>query len=481
MTAKLCYISAIKAVEQFKSGELSPVDLMQAVIDRAEEVEPKVKSLSHTFFDEAMILAREAEQRYRTGTARPLEGIPLGVKDSVEHEGKPFTWGSLLIQDKIGEKTEPWLQRMLDAGAIVHARTTMPEFLFNATTHTKAYGVTRNPWNLNYSVGASSGGSGASLAAGTSTLALGSDNGGSIRLPASQNGVVGFKPPFGRVPGVFPEKFETSFMNGPMARTVADTISMQNIIAGQHPDDLQSLDPKFELASEHPGIEDMRIGYTLDFGYREIDADVRASTLSALDRLRDLGAIVEEVDLGWTEEVEQTMAMRSARSTFPALEYRFKKWGIDPEAEELMSYIKAVFAMDVNLTSEQYFRSIQVESSMQADMTRVFSEYAAFIAPSTAIASLPADWEPSQPIVMNGREIETTARTAVLTAYFNVLGQLPVLNMPSGQDRNGVPTGIQIVGPAYQDNIPFQVAAAYETRYRNFTGERFPEFIGDNP
>ena len=474
MKDALCYISATEAIEKFKSGELSPVDLMRAVIDRASDVESKVKSLSHTFFDEAMTLAREAEQRYSNDTARPLEGIPLGVKDSIEHEGKPYTWGSLLLQDNLGTKTEPWLQRLLDAGAIVHARTTTPEFLFNATTYTKAYGVTRNPWNLACSVGASSGGSGATLAAGTSTLALGTDAGGSIRLPASQNGIVGFKPPFGRVPVAFPEKFDSIFMNGPMARTVADTILLQNIIAGQHPDDIHSVYPKFELPTEYPGIGGMRIGYSMDFGYREVDADIRANTLQALDRLRDLGAIVEEVDLGWSTEVDRAVEIGSAETTLPALKYRFRMWGIDPDAEDLMPYIKALFAVDVEVTGEQYVQRIQIESNMYQDMSRVFSDYEAFIAPTTTVASLPADWNPSQPILLNGREVETGARTAVLTSYFNLLGHLPVLNMPSGHDRNGVPTGIQIAGPAYHDHIPFRVAAAYETRYQNFTGDRFP-------
>lgn len=471
---KLCYISATEAIEKFKSRELSPVELMQAVIDRADDVDSRVRSLSHTFFDEAMALARQAEQRYRNGSARPLEGIPLGVKDSIEHEGKPYTWGSLLLQANVGKRTEPWLQRMLDAGAIVHARTTTPEFLFNATTYTKAYGVTRNPWNLACSAGASSGGSGAALAAGTATIALGTDAGGSIRLPASQNGIVGFKPPFGRVPVTFPEKFDSSFMNGPMARTVADAILMQNILAGQHPDDIHSIYPKFELPVEYPSIEGMRIAYSMDFGYRELDDDIRANTQQALDRLRDLGAIVEEVALGWSAEADQAVAIHSAGFTLPVLKYLFRTLGIDPTAEELMPYIKALLTADVEVTGEQRLQGIKIESNMYEDMSKVFAEHEAFIAPTTTIASLPADWNPSQPIVMNGKEIETSARTAVLTSYFNVLGQLPVLNMPSGHDRNGVPTGMQIAGPAYHDDVPFRVAAAYETRYQNFTRDRFP-------
>ena len=218
MTGELCYLSATDALANFASGELSPVALMQAIIDRANAVKPKVNAFSHTFYDEAMEQARSAEQRYREGTARSLEGLPLAVKDSIHHKDKPFALGSLLLKDNVATSTEPWLQRLLDAGAIVHAKTTTPEFLFNGTTYSRLNGVTRNPWNLDFSAGASSGGSGAALAAGTTTLALGTDGGGSIRLPASQNGMIGFKPPYGRVPAVFPNSFDTYYMNGPMAQ-----------------------------------------------------------------------------------------------------------------------------------------------------------------------------------------------------------------------------------------------------------------------
>ena len=201
MSNPLHYLSATEALKQFQSRELSPVELMQAVIDRAEIWEPHINAFSHRFFDEAMDEAKAAEARYARGEPKGvLDGIPLGMKDEVEVKGQPVTEGSLLYKDRIGEKDAVLVSRLRDAGAIFHARTTCPEFCTLFNTQTRLFGVTRNPWNLDVTPGGSSGGSGAALAAGTATLATGSDIGGSIRFPASQCGLVGFKPPFGRVP-----------------------------------------------------------------------------------------------------------------------------------------------------------------------------------------------------------------------------------------------------------------------------------------
>ena len=473
MTGELCYLSATDALANFASGELSPVALMQAIIDRTNAVEPKVNAFSHTFFEEAVEQAKGAEQRYRQGTARPLEGLPLAVKDSIHHKDKPFALSSLLLKDNVATFTEPWLQRMLDAGAIVHARTTTPEFLFNGTTYSRLNGVTRNPWNLAFSAGASSGGSGAALAAGTTTLALGTDGGGSIRLPASQSGVIGFKPPYGRVPAVFPNSFDTYYMNGPMARTVADAVLIENIIAGHHPEDMESLYPDVRLPAQYPGIEGMRIAYTMDFGYREVDKVVRENTLQALGRLRELGAAVEEVAIGWTQEVEKALTLYAASYNFPLIKQWIETSGHSTNSELLTPYITLTLSTPLEVSAGDFLRRGEIEDQMYKDIGPLLADYDALIAPSTSIASVPADWNPSQPLHINGKAVGG-AFAPVLTPYFNALGRLPVINVPTGRDHNNVPTGMQIVGPAFRDEVPFRVATAYEGQYRLFTGDDFP-------
>lgn len=195
MENSLCYLTAEQALRCFRNRELSPVELMTAVINRTETVEPAINAFSFTYFEEALAAAQTAEKRYRDGTARPLEGIPLAVKDESYIEGQITTNGSLLLKDNVANSTSIIIQRLLDAGAIVHARTTTPEFSVAVFTWSKLWGVTRNPWNLAITPGGSSGGSAASLAAGTTTLATGSDIGGSIRVPASLCGLVGYKAP----------------------------------------------------------------------------------------------------------------------------------------------------------------------------------------------------------------------------------------------------------------------------------------------
>jgi Asp-tRNA(Asn)/Glu-tRNA(Gln) amidotransferase A subunit family amidase len=202
----LCYLPAAEALRLFRARELSPVELLESVPARADEVEPVVNALCHRFPERALRRAREAESRYagKGDPPRPLEGIPTAVKEEEPIEGLPWTQGSRVHADLVADETSVFARRILDAGAVVHAMTTAPEFSCACFTHSALWGVTRNPWNPDVSTGGSSGGSAAALASGTTTLASGSDIGGSIRVPAAFCGVVGFKPPFGRVPQLAP-------------------------------------------------------------------------------------------------------------------------------------------------------------------------------------------------------------------------------------------------------------------------------------
>ena len=210
MGDELHYLSASAAIARFRARELSPVELMQAVIERAEQVEPRINAFTDTHFERALEQARRAEARYAKPAGRPrsLEGIPVAVKDEAAIAGQRTTSGSLILRDHVDTETSPVVERLLRAGAIVHARSTAPEFSCATFTHSRLWGVTRNPWHLDYTPGGSSGGSAAALAAGTATLATGSDIAGSIRIPASCCGVVGFKPPYGRVPEEPPYGFD---------------------------------------------------------------------------------------------------------------------------------------------------------------------------------------------------------------------------------------------------------------------------------
>ena len=299
MTEELCYLPASEAVALFRRRELSPVELMQATVDRVEDLDGVVNALPVRFFDEALAAARAAEARYagRGPEPRPLEGLPVAVKDEVEVAGQPCTEGSLILKDAVAERTAACIQRIIDAGGIIHARSATPEFCCAAITDSRLWGVTRNPWNLEYSPGGSSGGSAAALAAGMASLATGSDIGGSIRIPASFCGVVGFKPPYGRVPQEPPFNLDHYCHDGPMARTVEDCRLLENVMAGPHRDDIVSLRPKLTIPADLPGVGGLRIAASADLGGFEVTAEVRENLRDAADVFRSLGAAVDEVGL----------------------------------------------------------------------------------------------------------------------------------------------------------------------------------------
>src|SRR4030081_363740 len=269
----LHYLSATDALRMFRSRELSPVELVTAVIAQAEKVEPKINAFADKHYESALEEARAAEARYsnRGDGARPLDGLPVAVKEEAAIKGQKNTLGSLALKDVVADHTSVFVQRILDAGGIVHARTTTPEFACAPVTWSRLWGVTRNPWNGEFSPGGSSGGSGASLAAGSTALATGSDIAGSIRIPASFCGVVGFKPPYGRVPQLPPYNLDTYCHCGPLGRTVADCLLFENALAGPHPDDVVSLRPKLELPQQLEGVKGMRIALSNDLGDWPID------------------------------------------------------------------------------------------------------------------------------------------------------------------------------------------------------------------
>ena len=304
---ELCYLSATEALTLFRKRKLSPVELLGALIARTETVNPKVNCLADRYFGEALEQAKAAEARYMKRGARtaPLDGIPLAVKDAQRVAGKRTTHGSLIFKDSSDAHSDPMIERLQQAGAIVFARTTTPEFCLSGITRSRIWGTTRNPWNPDWGPGGSSGGSGAALAAGLTTVATGTDIGGSIRIPAGACGVVGFKPPHGRNPDGPPSNFDRFNHCGPMTRSVADAALMQNITSGPHPLDHDSIRNTVKLPTDPAAIKGMRIAYSVDFGYVPVEADVRQNMIGALEVFRRLGARLEEVDLGWTSAVDE--------------------------------------------------------------------------------------------------------------------------------------------------------------------------------
>jgi amidase len=466
----LCYMSATDALSLFRARKLSPVELMKAVIGRAEKVNKKVNAFTFTHFDEALEAARKAEAKYAKAGARvgALEGLPVAVKDESWIKGKPTSYGSLIHKDFVPDATSPNNERILKAGGIVHARTATPEFSCSSVTQTRLWGVTRNPWNPRFTPGGSSGGSAASLASGTAPLATGSDIGGSIRIPASCAGVVGYKPPYGRNPDDPPFNLDPYNHTGPLARTVADAILLQNVMCGPSPTDIASLRPKLRLPMEYKPIKGWRIAYSIDLGFYNVDKEVVANTKAALDVFRSLGATVEEVDLGWTIE--------ALKAGVDHLNHLFGSFmaGYARKHRKLMTPYAVDFAKHgAKSTAADYLHAMEVAARMYATLGPILEKYNVMVCRTTALPAVRADFDPTlHEVTINGKKLDVWPILAwCMTTPFNTMSRCPVLSVPSGRARNGVPTGIQIVGRTYCDADVFRAGMAFETAVGSWYGD----------
>ncbi|MGE0139413.1 MAG: amidase, partial [Ilumatobacteraceae bacterium] len=298
----LAYLSATDALAMFRARTLSPVELLDALIGRIESVEPVINAVVDERLDEARIEAKASADRYAGGEARPLDGLPVAAKEEHPITGRSWTQGSHVYAQTVADLDHPVIERIHEAGGIVHVRTATPEFCCTGFCHSTMWGITRNPWATDWSPGGSSGGSGAALAAGYAPLATGSDIGGSIRIPSSLSGVVGFKPPFGRVPSLPPYNLDQFCHDGPMARTIADLALIENVLAGPHWRDVASLRFPPTVPQRPEGVAGLRIALCLRLGEWPLAPEVEANTRRVADALEAAGAEVEEVELPWTLE-----------------------------------------------------------------------------------------------------------------------------------------------------------------------------------
>ncbi|MBL8129476.1 MAG: amidase [Chloroflexia bacterium] len=453
----LAYLSATEQLALFRSRDLSPVEVLQAQIARADALAETVNALTWRFNERALEQAKAAEARYlgQGDAPRALEGITLAIKEEMGVAGDPVTSASLAFKDAIAGETAPLAERAMAAGAIVHARTTQPEFACAAFSQSKMFGITRNPWNQNFDVGGSSGGAGASLAAGLTTIAGGSDIGGSIRIPASCNGVVGFKPPYGRVPQQPPFNLDHYCHEGPMTRTIADCALFENIISGPSPIDIASLRERVELPLDPGGVAGLRVAVSVDLGSWDVEDDVKRNTLRAADALRAAGATVENTDFALDKDEVFEVAHAHLGAIFGASLATLLE-----EHRDVMTSYAIAFAKDQALAQPvSLLEGMEREGAITRALGELLEEYDALICPTLSMPALPVDlpWTITLP---NGTI--SSPLQHLMTMPFNIASRCPVLNVPSGFADNGVPTGVQLVGRTFDDLTSFRLGAALE-------------------
>lgn len=448
-----CLLTAVEAIRLFRARRLSPVELLDALLERAARLEPTLNALSALRVDQAREQAVAAERAYMSpaSSARPLEGVPTLLKNEHNLVGLHTTQGSWLCGDQPDSENAPLVQRLLDAGAVIHGQTNVPEFYLAAFTRSKRYGVTRNPWNPAITCGGSSGGAATALAAGMTTLATASDIGGSIRVPSAYCGVVGLKPSYGRIPeGAFVYASNPCNHNGVMARSVADCALMFNVVAGPHPADPTVISPKLTLPTDYAPVKGLRVAVSYDLGYFRIAEDVRRNTAHVASALRDAGAVVDEVAIPWDRAtvVDAFTHYLGFLLGMPLAE------AIREHRDQVSDYICGFADMAVGITPEMFIATTEAIGRLYASLQQsVFDRYDVLLCPTMADTTTPAE---------GMVESHANLMDKGLTYPFNLLSRHPVLAVPSGLADNSVPTGVQVVGRTFDEATVMHVGAAIE-------------------
>lgn len=473
----LCYMPASEQLRRFLRRELSPVEVLEAQLARMDALNGKIVAVTEIHAEEALAMARESERRYMRGEGiRALEGVTVAVKDEVDVKGWRITEGSLANRNARPASADgPFAEYLRASGAVLHAQTNVPEYYCNVVTWNHLWGVTRNPWNPGMTPGGSSGGSGAALAAGFATLATGSDMGGSIRVPASMCGLYGFKPPYGRV--------ATSFLQmeseGPMARNFRDMALMQDACSGPVDSMPCTISPKLSYPMNYEGISGLKIAFDpMEKWGVPLDASVKAAMLATVRRLEAMGAVVEEVDLGFRGE-DFEMFADAIFSTYIG-PYCFS--AVRRGTHEVTPYLRAI--------EEKVRGRTGIGAMCRGDdwvlehsrgvKEKVFRRgFSAILMPTMATPHVPADLcnsSDNECITINGEKHSGRDWRYCFTWPWNLLGWYPVVGVPVGRAEGGVPVGAQVIANAYDDLMAFRVAAALEEGDPGFFRDAFPDF-----
>ena len=469
----LAALPAARMVRGFRDRSLGPVEVLEAVLARLDQVEPFINAFVHVDRAGAMAAAQAAEARHARGAALgPLDGIPVSVKDMLLTRGMPTRKGSLTTDPEAPQDTDaPAVARLRAQGAVLYGKTTTTEFGGSPYSISPLTGATRSPWHLGYGCAGSSMGAAAHLAAGVGTLALGNDAAGSIRMPASFGGVVGLKPTFGRVATWPPSAAGILGHTGPMGWSVADTALLFDAILGPDPRDAWSLPaPTGSMLPEAtPDLHGITIAYSPTLGIRAPDPIVRAATDAAVAQLADLGAEVTEVDppLDGLFEAYDTLRICNRAAAYRASGAASARGQMDELVSRVLDQAAAYSVAD-------YVAALARRESLTAAMAAFHARYALLVTPTLAVPPLPIGAGPGPEDAhwyQIGGEIWSP-----YTFAFNMAHQ-PALSLPcgltSGGEVDGLPIGLQIVGARHADALVLRAGQALEAT-RGWERPAFP-------
>jgi amidase len=436
----LVHATACAIVDKLNSGDVTPLDLLDALEKRIAEVDGQVNALPTLCFDRARTRARELMKK-PVGGRGLLAGMPVPIKDLTNVEGVLTTQGSPIYRDNVPARSDVVVERLESNGGLIYAKSNTPEFGAGAHTFNEVFGATRNPWDLSRSSAGSSGGAAVALATGMAWLAHGTDMGGSLRNPASFCGVVGMRPSIGRVAHTPVAKIDRNLtVHGPMARNIEDLALLLDAMSGEHPADPLSLPllPTSFLSAARSGKRPKRIAYSPDLGITPVDPEVAAITRKAAARFAEAGAIVEEAhpDLREAHECFHVLRAFDFAITKAAL-LRTKRDQLKPEV---------IWNIEegLKLTVEQLERAEAQRVAMSARTLEFFRTYDLLLTPATIVAPFPI--EHRYVAECAGKKFDNYVEWLAIV-YAITLACCPALSLPCGFTASGLPVGLQVVAP----------------------------------
>ena len=463
---EICRMDATSLVTCVRSKKLSPVEVVDAALERMDELEPTLHAFCTPTPEVARKQAKAVEKAIVAGDdPGPLAGVPYGCKDLICTAGVKTVSGSAAYADFVPDEDDVVVERMRDAGSLMLGKTNVPEFGYSGAGHNSVFETTRNPWNTERTAGGSSVGSGAAVASGMGPVALGSDGGGSVRIPASFSGLVGVKASMGRVPlypGVKDERYpgvsswEALEHIGPITRTVADAALMLSVIAGPDDRDTRTLpvEAGFDwLESLQGDLKGLKVAYTLDWGgYAAVDPEVQRVVTEAVQVFEsDLGCSVEEANPGWDNPYDGFWGMVIGQSDLTGLRRMAKELG-----DQMTPHLKDVIETD--WTAEQLTDAVMMRKHVSNKMWRFMRNYDLLLTPTLTVPAFEVGIQ--GPTETDGREVDQF-EWLHFTYPMNMTGQ-PAASVPAGFTNDGLPVGLQIAGPHLGDAIVLRAAANFE-------------------
>lgn len=450
--------TAIEVAESVRKGETKAMEVLDECLAQIAKHNEALNAFVVLDEDAARAAASAVDALVASGgDPGPFAGVPIGVKDLEDARGLPTSHGSLLYKDSPPQEADSiHMARLRAAGVVPIGKTAAPEFGTVAFTHTKAYGTTRNPWNLDRTPGGSSGGSAAAVAAGVVPMATASDGGGSIRIPAAFSGLVGMKPSFGRIPHPFPSASQTS-VYGVVVTTVRDAARHLDVTAGPADIDRTTLPPptvNYEDAIEHLDVSGLRVAYSPDLGYGTVDPEIAEVTeAAARDLFKALGQPFSWIEVDLPDPVRTWLSAGAIDGW-----HHFEK-GMWPErAGELMGFVRKGYEGTEHMTVPQIARRFEYRHALEAAWAALYEEVDVILCPTTAVPAFDAAGPP--PSVIAGKEVG-----AALTTPFCMPANLcwnPAISVPAGLTSDGLPVGLQMNARRHEDEVALRLGRIFE-------------------